>query len=54
MKSKKLIYIYEEEKIIPCFGVFKSGDEADFSEELLSTGFFNLKQSKSSKKDGED
>lgn len=54
MKKKKMIYIGEEERIVPRHGVFKPGDEVDFDEELHSTGLFDEKKVKSGKKDGEE
>jgi hypothetical protein len=39
----KLIFIGEDEKEIPQFGVYKPGDEVDFDETLLSTGLFSEK-----------
>jgi hypothetical protein len=51
--AKKLVYNGNEERIIPQLGVFKPGDEVDFSKSLLSTGLFNEKRKKSEAKEGE-
>jgi hypothetical protein len=45
-KKKKLLYISEEERIIPQYGVYKPGDEVDYNETLLSTGLFIEKKEK--------
>lgn len=37
----KLVYIGEDEREIPQFGVYKPGDVVDFNETLLSTGLFS-------------
>jgi hypothetical protein len=37
----KLVYIGEDEKEIPQYGVYKPGDQVDFDETLLSTGLFS-------------
>lgn len=39
----KLVYIGEDEKEIPQYGVYKPGDEVEFDETLLSTGLFSEK-----------
>lgn len=53
VKKKKLIYIGEEERIIPQHGIYKPGDEVDFNETLLSTGLFREKKSKLEKEGDE-
>lgn len=53
MKKKKMKYIGDEERIFPQLGVFKPGDEVDFNEELLLTGLFIEKKTKS-EKEGEE
>lgn len=52
-----MIYIGEEERIFPQYGVFKPGEEADYDETLHSTGLFDdkkAKKEKSEKKDGDE
>lgn len=38
-----MIYIGEEERWIPNYGVFKPGDETEFDETLFLTGLFKQK-----------
>jgi hypothetical protein len=39
-----LVFIGENEKEIPNYGVFNPGDEVEDNETLLSTGLFNEKK----------
>jgi hypothetical protein len=52
VKPMKMKYVGEEERFFPNYGVFKPGDEVEFNETLLSTGFFV--ELKNKKKAGEE
>jgi hypothetical protein len=44
--TKKLVYIHEEEREIPGYGVYKTGDVVDYDETLIATGLFEVKEKK--------
>lgn len=48
-----MAYTGDEEREIPGFGVFKSGDVVDFDGSLHETGYFDVIEKKSKEKEGD-
>lgn len=54
MSVKRMTYTGDEEREVPGIGVFKPGDEVDFSETLQATGLFTVNDRKQKQKEAED